>query len=206
MLDPNMKPAAGGAPQNHELLIPSNSSPPPSYAVDDENAVPNITAAFSNLNLEPSRQPTPDQCIAHLKLLEAFHQLREDVALHDGLFGLQDDFVPSSLAGRQREAILTKIREKRWAVYVVKAVERFRRWWQTTIEPGAERLKQKDIPTVFRQKVYTGHFLAIGKDRLPPLGELCLRIMEIAQGILLNRPFRCYHGLACLSTQSTRFP
>ena len=152
------------------LPTPPNESPPPSYTANENNVVPDITAAFADLHLNPSGKPTSDQCIAHLKLLEAFHQLREDVATQDGLFGIQDDFVPSTLNERSRANILTKIREKRWAVYVAKAVERFHRWWETTIEPNAQKLKQKDIPTVFRQQNHIGQILKLDEEHLPPLG------------------------------------
>ena len=74
-------------------LLPKYQSPPPAYIANtsgETNANPqNLTAAFSNLKLDDSIIPNPDQCIAHLKLLEAFHQLREDTALHDGLFNIQ---------------------------------------------------------------------------------------------------------------------
>ena len=157
--------------EKNGLSTPPDHSPPPSYAINDENAPPDITAAFANLNLQASGKPTVDQCIAHLKLLEAFHQLREDIALHDGLFGLQDDFVPSNATEQKQAEILTKIREKRWAIYVAKAVYRFQRWWEMVIEPNAQRLRQRDITTAFKEKIETGRALSIDRDHLPPLGK-----------------------------------
>ena len=142
-----------------------DKSPPPSYTVDDENAVPDITAAFSALNLDTSSKPTGDQCIAHLKLLEAFHQLREDVAYRDGLFGVQDSL--AQLESNQAE-LLTKIREKRWAIYVTNAVQRFERWWETMVEPGATMTTQANVSAVFEGNVKS---LALDRAKLPPLGK-----------------------------------
>ncbi len=152
-------------------VLANSDFPPPSYAANDENSIPDITAAFSNLDLRSFRKPTADQCTAHLKLLEAFHQLREDVALNDGLFGLQDAFVPSTENEQQRAELLTKIREKRWAVYVAKAAKRFQGWWEMVIEPSAQRLQQTNIPTIFEQAPEAGSALLIDQDHLPPLGK-----------------------------------
>ena len=188
------------------LPTSSNESPPPSYTVNDENPIPDITAAFANLRLGSSGKPTSDQCIAHLKLLEAFHQLREDVATQDGLFGIQDDFVPSTLDDRQRANLLAKIREKRWAVYVAKAAERFRCWWDSIIEPNARKLKQKDIPMVFKQQNQIGQTSKFDKESLPPLGtSYPTHTFSIGLSIGLTDFHRRYNGLACLSVEPTRF-
>lgn len=151
-------------------LEKSLPQPPPSY----ENAeLPDVTAAFSNLNLsEASTKPTPSQCLAHLKLLEAFHQLREDVATTDGLYGIRDDFVPSDVTKEQRVDILAKIREKRWAIYVTNASLRFERWWKTCI-PSTQMLVQKDFDNPGFAGITTrGEPLPFTKDNLPPLGKL----------------------------------
>jgi len=136
--------------EKHGLSTPpGDDSPPPSYAVNDTNNVPSITAAFSNLNLTASHAPSPpspDKCIAHPKLLESFHQLREQAALTNRLFGIKDGFVPSDLSEAKRVELLTKMREKRWAVYVAKAAKRFEKWWETCVQPEAQPMRQKEIP------------------------------------------------------------
>ena len=151
---------------------PNDSPPPPAYAQGGFNFdVPDITAAFSNLNLTPSAKPTPDLCIAHLKLLEAFHQLREDVAHEDGRFGINDAFADVGDSEKKRTELLTKIREKRWQVYVTKAAERFERWWDTCVEPNLERnrlLGQSKIP---KHSPDLGERLEWRKDYMPPLGK-----------------------------------
>lgn len=151
---------------------PKEPAPPPAYVAD----TPNLTAAFSNLNLSDSAQkPTRDACIAHLKLLEAFHQLREDVATKDGLFGIWDSFVPAAESERDRMKVLLKIREKRWAIYVAKAASRFETWWQTSIQPRATMLQQRDVENPFTQNLdpaQTEDTLRFTKDNLPPIGEV----------------------------------
>ena len=154
---------------------PNNSLSPPAYVQDDPNhQVPDITAAFSKLNLAPSAKPTPDVCIAHLKLLEAFHQLREDVACEDGLFGINDAFADAAQSDQERAKLLAKIREKRWQVYVTKASKRFERWWITCVEPSEERdrlLGQSKMPSIFKQSPDRGGQLEWRRDELPPLGQ-----------------------------------
>ncbi len=153
---------------------PKDHSPPPAYianASEDANANPaDITAAFSNLDLRASAVPTPDQCIAHLKLLEAFHQLREDVALHDGLYGIYDHFVSDKESEAQRTEILTQVREKRWAIYVAKAAKRFECWWTNCVEAGATKADWKNLPSVFARGPEVGSRFTFTKNDLPPLG------------------------------------
>lgn len=157
---------------------PEEAVPPPVYVAD----APSLTAAFANLDLNTTAQkPTKDQCIAHLKLLEAFHQLREDIATTDGLFDIWDSFVPDGESTEGRTKVLLRIREKRWAVYVAKAASRFETWWQTSIQPGATMLQQQDIENGSSQNVDPlggNHTLQFTKDNLPPIGEFPSPIVE----------------------------
>ena len=152
---------------------PHEHSPPPAYVVNADP--PDITAGFADLNLsdQEASVPTPDQCIAHLKLLEAFHQLREDVALEDGKYGIKDDFVnllPASADERDRAKALTQIREKRWAVFVTKATYRFERWWTTRVQRGAKSPKMEDLETFLAESPLVGDTLDMIETNLPPLG------------------------------------
>ena len=140
------------------------ASPPPSYNQDPVD----ITANFAKLNLDStSTKPTVDQCIAHLKLLEAFHQLREDIATTDGLFG-----IPDALATGESTpgAVLAKVREKRWAVYVARAADRFEKWWATCVPSSHVPLRQSDVAS----KGNFDRIVGVGKPlrtiNLPPLG------------------------------------
>ncbi|KAK3693374.1 hypothetical protein B0T22DRAFT_505080 [Podospora appendiculata] len=129
----------------------------------------NLTAAFEKLSLPngPSK-PTADTCLAHLKLLFAIQSLKEDVGYTDGLWGLWD-----SLAGPLDQAlsshddkkekdgsstyedvkkklqnkklqILSQVREKRWAIFVARAVERYDAWWKSF---GGRQLTEQDMQT-----------------------------------------------------------
>ncbi len=155
--------------EKHHFSTPPTSAPPV-YTPH----LPDITAAFSNLDLTTiGSKPTKDQCIAHLKLLEAFHQLREDTATRNGLFGIWDSFVPAIGSDREQAEVLLKIREKRWAVYVAKAASRFEKWWQTSIQPGSLMVQQTDLTksdSKIADAAYGDDHWNFTKDNLPPLG------------------------------------
>ena len=145
-----------------------DASPPPSYTTIQ----PDITAAFSRLTLDQrqSARPVRDQCIAHLKLLECFHELRETTATTDGLYGFWDRFVPSHLNERDHATLLTKIREKRWSIYVAQAAKRFESWWQNCVLPrGSTALagKNEESPSSWDHDVA----LEFSKSTLPPIGK-----------------------------------
>ena len=155
--------------QEKQLLpVPSKDhSPPPSYSADP----PDITAAFSNLSLgRETAKPTRDQCIAHLKLLECFHQLRETVATNDGLFGIRDDFAEQGLAPGDKADLLVKIREKRWAIYVAKAAKRFEAWWQHGVEVFGRMPLLQDLGRTSAAMESAMPFDDM-KHHLPPIGE-----------------------------------
>ena len=157
---------------------PKDESPPPAYtshAPDTASAEPpDITAAFSNLNLNSTTQPTPDQCLAHLKVLETFHQLREDIATRDGLFGIRDSFLPAFKDERQRAQRLMQIREKRWAVYVTKAAQRFEKWWALSVQPNANplTLDQTEDSSTYNFTRRENEDARWHADRLPPIGNI----------------------------------
>ncbi|KAM3418096.1 hypothetical protein BST61_g6301 [Cercospora zeina] len=92
-----------------------------------------VTAGFSDLRISPDRDglPTNEECIAHLKMLECFYRLKQSVASQDGLFGIKDDLVTRQNAPMDEKTseLLAKLGEKRWAIYVQRAVDRFETWW-----------------------------------------------------------------------------
>ncbi|RYP55715.1 hypothetical protein DL771_012456 [Monosporascus sp. 5C6A] len=111
--------------------------------------VAELNSAFSSLNLPATAADvSPDSCIAHLKLLSAFQYLKEDVGYTDGLWQLFDSRALSPRpkprihigrsdeearrAGEDRAArTLAMLREKRWALYVARAVDRYEAWWES---------------------------------------------------------------------------
>ena len=130
----------GGPPELLPHYSPSEI-PPPDYkagsSYDYADVPPNYTAGFANLDLSDapsSENPTVDETIAHLKTLECFYRLRKAVSSTDGLFGIYDATVmeiprSSSLANSEgADELLLKLAEKRWAIYVSRAVDRFHAW------------------------------------------------------------------------------
>lgn len=180
-------------------------SPPPSYTASAApEPPPDISTAFANLNLqEPSAlapTPTPDECLAHLKLLEVFYSLRQDVCQHDGLFGIHDSFATASTEqGRIQE--LARIREKRWQVYVSKANKRFEAWWMTCVLPEARWQTQYAVTTVGRTP-WLGEKLRFERQSLPPLGNQM--IPKNWSMSIIDNQCRRRHGLACISAQSKK--
>lgn len=190
----------------------SELTPPPSYT-DNVAAPPlDITAAFSNLDLSTSNLPTPDLTLAHLKLLEAFYQLREDISQRDGLFGVKDEYITmASLTEKdvhsakrfeaesipdERNRRLAQVREKRWEVYVSRAARRFETWW--------ERCVQRSVPMKAMACLHgtkadprLASVINFPAEHMPPLGK---QKSMLGRGILIAA--RCNHGLACLSAQS----
>lgn len=162
-----MSPSAAAANDGH-----APADPPPAY----DEAMDPSPIAIPQLNLtQDAGSPlnstvTPDQCVAHLKLLATFADLRDSVSTEDGLFGLHDVQAEEYSTGRNH--MLAKIREKRWAVYVSRAVERYLVWWRECVPSSEPR------PTL--KALQNNHYGSITKclsrinwtrECMPPLGE-----------------------------------
>lgn len=117
--------------------------------------------------------PTVDTCLAHLKLLFAIQSMKEEVGYTDGLWGLWDSLAgplnhlehtyadkkqtPSDSkkpldknlledadnAAKKTLENLSKIREKRWALFLARATQRYEAWWKSL--PGSQPLTEKDM-------------------------------------------------------------
>ena len=199
------------SPEKNQLPTPpKDESPPPAYAPNAPNVTaadqPHITSSFANLNLNPADHPTPDQCLAHLKILETFHQLREDVATRDCLFGIRDSFVGQCKDEKERAERLMQIREKRWAVYVTKAAQRFEKWWTLCVQPNAQMLKMFNLIDTLKydppQSQGVGEPIEWTADDLPPIGKPRIRGFQ-GRIVIADVVRRCNNGLACVSTKSS---
>ncbi|KAH9828316.1 large-conductance mechanosensitive channel [Teratosphaeria destructans] len=109
------------------------SEPPPGYDAEHTIQPPDVTVGFSNLSLSNKNKdgfPSPNECTAHLKLLECFYRLRQKVGSIDGLYGIHDSVVTKSGVAIDDNAsgLLAKLAEKRWAIFVSRAVYRFEAW------------------------------------------------------------------------------
>ena len=173
-----------------EALPPVESDPakeqPPSYAANDPATGPSpeeLNRAFSQLRLSdtPSDFPEPEHCLAHLKLLSAFHSLKEDVGYTDGLFNLWNSTYERA---QNREEALSKLREKRWALYIARAVERFETWWLQvlcTFEP-AQRLEGKEMVSNnlrFTEFPKRGTVQQWTVGMLPPIGKYPVFVVRL---------------------------
>ena len=128
---------------------------------------PKMSPAFLGSSAKESLTiPTSIECLRHLKLLETFFVLREETSMKDGLYGIRDDFVPSTANEHQKNRTLAKIREKRWAVYVTNATLRFERWWKTSIP------KQDNTKFRTARNVLDTAPLEFSRNDLPALGKL----------------------------------
>lgn len=74
-----------------------------------------------------ARRPTVDACLSHLKLLRAFEVLKQKVGYTDGLWNIWDSRAKGSID------VLAKLREKRWAIYIARAVDRYEAWWKSFV-------------------------------------------------------------------------
>lgn len=164
----------GEVPNNEALPTYALTDPLPAQPVDGPTAEA-LSAAFSSLQLSdtPPSFPDTDTCLAHLKLLATFHALKEDVGYTDGLFNLWD--AKCELMANREES-LAKMREKRWVLFIARAVERFEDWWLQVLCNGeeAQRLECKEMRanvlkfTEFRVRGRVQHWTT---SMLPPVGR-----------------------------------
>jgi len=183
-------PVANGKPP---LDQPPQAEPPPLV-----NAPPvDITAGFANLRLASHpKDADVDTCLAHLKLLAAFQNMKEEVGYTDGLWNIWDtradtaNFVvdpeappadasvteqlvedPSQRTAEDKMAVLSRLREKRWAIFVARAVDRYQAWWTSLYQPSLTEVNMT-TPHEASYEAFptTGDILAWTPAMLPPLG------------------------------------
>ncbi|OKL62844.1 hypothetical protein UA08_01814 [Talaromyces atroroseus] len=114
---------------------------------------------------------TSIECIAHLKFLAVLAQLQHAIRTKDGLFKINKPKKHSPLL--EDATIKSRVEEKRWQVYVSRAVDRFTQWWLTLPT-------YKEPPTVMSLKRFEMDPLTLDqdarivltKDQLPPLDVL----------------------------------
>jgi hypothetical protein len=167
----------------------------------------NVTAAFDNLTLSNVPvDPSVETCLAHLKLLFAFQWMKEDVGFTDGLWGLWDSragpidpgftrrpekgkasqeketaepepSVEERIRNKNLEA-LSRVREKRWALFVARAVDRYETWWKCHMRlPDSRPLREYDMDDVGSDRyaefpTAAESILHWTEDTLPPLDVL----------------------------------
>lgn len=169
--------------KDEDFKEPRDITPPPTYRIEDP-PTNELTASLRKLDLSTRNistttdVPSNDECIAHLKFLSVLASLREDISETDGLFGIYD--ASAGAFGSNWEKASAKIREKRWAVYVARAVDRFESWFnflpKSSVGSGqGGRLRMEDILNgrKFERLVDTAHpKLTWTADSMPPLDVL----------------------------------
>lgn len=131
---------------------------------------------------------THDTCLVHLRLLAAFQSVKEDVGYTDGIWGLFDSRVLSQQDKKSKTVDngqkledktvkrLAELREKRWALFVARAVDRYEAWWTAL---SKKHLTEKNMQghyeegsdsTIYGAFTSRGTPLQWAEHILPPLG------------------------------------
>ncbi|KAH6605505.1 hypothetical protein Trco_004658 [Trichoderma cornu-damae] len=151
-----------------------------------------------------------DSCLAHLKFLHALQSMKEEVGYSDGLWNIWNSRGKRALDDLRVDADwetirvlekkntktatvagLGRIREKRWAIFVARAVDRYEAWWNTLAE--TEMLTEEDMaaPDSYKFKKFpTSRKLRWEERMLPPLGK------EMQPCALLQSELTCIFFLA----------
>jgi hypothetical protein len=193
----------GEASNNEALPTYALTDPLPAQPIDGPTAEA-LSAAFSSLRLSdtPLALPDTDTCLAHLKLLSTFHALKEDVGYTDGLFNLWD--AKCELLDNREES-LAKMREKRWVLFIARAVERFEDWWLQVLcnAEDAKRLEGKEMRAnvlKFMEFTKRGRVQKWTTSMLPPIGMKPLCSLAIG----FTDTHRCSYGMARLYAESSK--
>lgn len=148
---------------------------PPSYENDEQQ----LYIALPKLNLGQSKDidsivstktVTRDQCVAHLKFLAVLADLRDSISNQDGLFGLFDS--QADKFAEEAAQAKARIREKRWAVYVARAVDRYEKWWFTALPRSRPFATMTDQESTNYEEITDCDMMILwDANNLPPIGE-----------------------------------
>lgn len=176
---------------------PSTESeqPPPAY---EQVAVPPLALppldATRSAGLPHTTTVTADQCAIHLKFLAALADLRDSIANDDGLFGLYDS-TADDFPGFANE-VRAKIREKRWAVYTARAVDRYSKWWSDCVPTCGHRPTTATVQNSdYNRVTKCDTVICWNESYMPPLGELnWVRLFTLNAQLMIYQ--RYFDGLA----------
>ncbi|KAJ8114085.1 hypothetical protein ONZ43_g4990 [Nemania bipapillata] len=125
-----------------------DAAPPPAYhdatgkRISAED-IEQLNSAFSSLSVPLiANEVTVDTCLAHLKLLFALQNLKETIGYTDGIWQIYDSRVfPNDKGVHVAEGTeelddetkknLSFLREKRWALFIARAADRYEAWWNS---------------------------------------------------------------------------
>lgn len=155
-----------------ETISKSSSDLPPPYSVNAVEQPPPLELPQLDLssNISAPTAITRDQCVAHLKFLAVLADLRDTISSDDGLFDIHDadaERFPNEL--NQARA---RIREKRWAVYTARAVDRYTKWWSHGLPRSRPMATINDLESNdYENIINCGTIVAWSTENLPPLGK-----------------------------------
>ena len=158
---------------------------PPDY--DDSQNIKQLSSYLAGTGLSElqvqTEIPNVSQTICHLKLLHAISKLKEKVINANGLYELYDPPTDQVYDGYEdlkpaRDLLRLRVREKRWAVFVQQATDRFSDWWSALKQWSnqSNRLTVKELLS-YGGKLMPGIADGSGdpfewiRGKLPPLGE-----------------------------------
>ncbi|KAJ5514492.1 hypothetical protein N7463_004044 [Penicillium fimorum] len=160
------------APDQSEAMNESSSRRPPSYsALSAEQAPLELPLLHLGPPTSSSTTVTRDQCVAHLKFLAVLADLRDTISSDDGLFGINDaeaERFPDLLNEAR-----ARIREKRWAVYTARAVDRYAEWWSIGLPRSRPMATINDLEHISYENIINcDTVVAWNTENLPPLDIL----------------------------------
>jgi hypothetical protein len=168
MGSPNLNHSSKSAEASAEAV----SNPPPYSSITEPSDVPpsyqqqNVSHRLSLDGFPRSEETVAiDECIIHLKFLSAIAKLRYFIKGTDKLFGIHDSEAKNFADTRKQAQAAARIREKRWAVYVARAVDRFTVWWQTCL-PSLNTSRISTLNSSSEAKIVWS------ANMMPPLGKL----------------------------------
>ncbi|KGO77246.1 Protein of unknown function DUF1399 [Penicillium italicum] len=159
-------------PHQSEAIDKSSDEQPPSYSANQTEQAP-LELPELDLSSHPSSSTTitRDQCVVHLKLLAVLADLRDTISSDDGLFGIHD--AEAEKFPNELNEARARIREKRWAVYTARAVERYTKWWSTGLPRSRPMATINDLESIDYESILDcGTIVAWSTDNLPPLDIL----------------------------------
>ncbi|CAG7984985.1 unnamed protein product [Penicillium nalgiovense] len=156
-------------------VIGKSSERPPPYSADQVEQPPLVLPQLDlSSHLSSSTTVTRDQCIVHLKFLAVLADLRDTISSDDGLFGIHDAVAEEiqRFPDRMNEA-RARIREKRWAVYTARAVDRYTKWWSEGLPRSRPMATVNDLESMNYENILVcDTVVAWDTDTLPPLDIL----------------------------------
>jgi hypothetical protein len=144
---------------------------PPTYSQTTEQLLA-IPALSLSQDAGPAKYTTIThfECIAHLKFLAALSDSRDTITSLPNLYGIPD---PSARQfSTQINEAWALVKEKRWAVYTAKAVQRYTTWWNHSVPASRPRPSVHQFTSsVYEDVTVCNDPMSWTRDMLPPLGE-----------------------------------